>query len=161
AAQALPQHLDLLARPHDRRAPRPRAAGALREGRTGTGGGAHGNQVGAHVAQRDEGSVLDVPPHLAAEPAGVQLGDPGAGGSDDEAAAATPSKAATHCREQWKKLGKDIASDAAQTTPSALPERWNTVAATIDYYSTSATGKGCSDQIDEQEKAIAALKAWS
>ncbi len=81
------------------------------------------------------------------------------GGQKD--AEAKPSKAATDCRAQWKKLGKDIASDAAQTTPSALPQRWNTVAATIDYYSTSATGKGCSGQLDEQEKAITALRAWS
>ncbi len=33
--------------------------------------------------------------------------------------------------------------------------------ATIDYYSTSATGKSCGAQIDEQQQAIAALKAWS
>jgi hypothetical protein len=81
-------------------------------------------------------------------------------GSDD-ATSAKPSKAAVHCRAQWKKLGDDIAAQTGLTTPSALPQRWNTVAATIDLYSASATGKGCSDQIDEQQKAITALKAWS
>lgn len=82
-------------------------------------------------------------------------------GSDSKDATAKPSKAATACRQQWKKLGKQIATEAAQTNPSALPQRWNTVAATIDYYSTSATGKGCSDQLAEQQKAISALEAWS
>lgn len=81
-------------------------------------------------------------------------------GSDD-AATAKPSKAATECRTQWKKLGDDISAQTELTTPSALPQRWNTVAATIDYYSTSATGKSCGDQIDEQQKAITALKGWS
>lgn len=85
-------------------------------------------------------------------------------GSDDAKASGKPgkpSKAATECRKQWKQLGDDIASEAVLTQPSALPQRWNTVAATIDYYSTSATGKSCGEQIDEQQKAIAALKAWS
>ena len=82
------------------------------------------------------------------------------GGASTDATA-SPSKAATDCRQQWKKLGQDIAPEAKLTNPSALPQRWNTVAATIDYYSTSATGKSCGDQIAEQEKAIAALEAWS
>jgi hypothetical protein len=83
------------------------------------------------------------------------------GGDDTSDQPAKPSKSATACREKWKKLGDDVASQAAETNPSALPQRWNTVAATIDYYSTSATGKGCADQIDEQQQAITALKAFS
>jgi hypothetical protein len=82
------------------------------------------------------------------------------GGNGDDGAS-KPSKAAIACRQQWKKLGEDTSAQAQLTNPSALPQRWNTVAATIDLYSTSATGKSCGDRIDQQEKAITALKAWS
>jgi hypothetical protein len=72
-----------------------------------------------------------------------------------------PSKAALACRAKWKHLGQDVAPEVKLTQPSALPRRWNTVAATIDYYSATATRSDCGDRIDEQEQAISALKAFS
>jgi hypothetical protein len=72
-----------------------------------------------------------------------------------------PSKAALACRAKWKHLGEDIAPQVDLTQPSALPRRWNTVAATVDYYRTTATKADCGDRIDEQEQAISALKAFS
>jgi len=82
-------------------------------------------------------------------------------GGDSGKKSDKPTKAALACRAKWKHLGEDIAPQVDLTQPSALPGRWNTVAATVDYYTTSAAGKGCGDQIDEQQQAITALKAWS
>jgi len=90
------------------------------------------------------------------------MGAPGCGNSaQDSHEQAAPSKAAQACRAQWAKLGQDIAPQAALTQPSALPERWNSVAATADYYRTSAGAADCGDRIAEQQKAIAAIKAFS
>jgi hypothetical protein len=72
-----------------------------------------------------------------------------------------PSKATLACRATWKHLGEDIAPQVALTEPSALPRRWNTVAATVDYYRTTATKADCGDRIDQQEQAISSLKAFS
>ncbi len=72
-----------------------------------------------------------------------------------------PSKAALGCRAKWHQLGEDIAPQAKLTQPSALPQRWNTVAATVDYYQATATKADCGDRLDEQEQAISALKAFS
>ena len=83
-------------------------------------------------------------------------------GSDSSAEATKqPSKATKACRAQWHQLGQDIAPQVALTQRSALPERWNSVAATIDYYDTSATSDDCGDRLDAQQKAIASLKAFS
>ena len=57
---------------------RPDRRGLLGEGVAGVGGGVDRHQVGADVAHRDQLVVLVVAPHLAAQPAGVELGDPGA-----------------------------------------------------------------------------------
>jgi hypothetical protein len=72
-----------------------------------------------------------------------------------------PSKAALACRAKWHQLGEDIAPQVKLTQPSALPQRWNTVAATVDYYRTTATKSDCGDRLDQQEKAISTLKAFS
>ncbi len=83
------------------------------------------------------------------------------GSAQDSHEQAAPSNAAKACRAQWAQLGHDIAPQAALTQPSALPERWNSVAATVDYYRTTASATDCKDRIDAQEKAIAELKAFS
>jgi hypothetical protein len=81
--------------------------------------------------------------------------------SDDEEGTAAPSKATTACREQWKDLAKDVKDRDEATTPSTLPQRWTTVAATIDYYAASATKDDCAAGLPSQKKAIAALAAFS
>jgi hypothetical protein len=72
-----------------------------------------------------------------------------------------PSKAALACRAKWQQLGEDIKPQVDLTQPSALPRRWNTVAATVDYYRTTATKADCGDRLDEQQQAIASLKTFS
>jgi hypothetical protein len=72
-----------------------------------------------------------------------------------------PSKAALACRAKWQHLGEDIKPEVDLTQPSALPRRWNTVAATVDYYRTTATKADCGDRLDEQQQAIASLKTFS
>ena len=81
--------------------------------------------------------------------------------SDDAATASKPSKAATACREKWKDLAADVKDRDRATTPSTLPQRWTTVAATIDYYATSATKDDCGTTLPSQQKAMAALAAFS
>jgi hypothetical protein len=71
-----------------------------------------------------------------------------------------PGKGATACRAQWKDLGEKTQDREGRKNPSGLAQRWNTVAATIDYYATSATEKDCGDRLASQEKAIAALSAF-
>ena len=115
---------------------------------------------------RRAGYYLDPMPRgrlLAGVVVALVLGAPAGCGSSakDSHAPPAPSKAAKACRAQWAQLGHDIAPEAALTQPSALPERWNSVAATIDYYRTSATATDCQDRIDQQQKAIAAIKAFS
>ena len=85
----------------------------------------------------------------------------GCGGDGDSGKSDQPSKAALACRAKWHQLGEDIAPQVELTQPSALPERWNTVAATVDYYRTSAGKTDCGDRLDEQQQAIAALKTFS
>lgn len=72
-----------------------------------------------------------------------------------------PSEAAQACRDSWKKLESTAEAKADQTHPSALAARWTSVAATIDYYVTSAPAKGCNAAIERQEDAITALEGLS
>lgn len=80
----------------------------------------------------------------------------GSGGSSSD-----PGKSAQSCRQKWKDLGHEVEGNAAKTNPSALADRWNTVSATIDYYVTSAGGKGCTEDLTRQKAAISALEAFS
>ena len=102
------------------------------------------------------GLTLPVVPLL-----GLLLVLAGCGSSSDDDAISEPSKAATACREKWKDLAADVKDRDQATTPSTLPQRWTTVAATIDYYATSATKDDCGATLPSQEKAMAALTAFS
>lgn len=85
----------------------------------------------------------------------------GCGGDSSSGGSSKVSKAALECRAQWKRLGEGIDEQTRETNPSGLPDRWNTVAATVDYYRTAATGKGCSEKLDAQQMAISSLKSFS
>lgn len=71
-----------------------------------------------------------------------------------------PDKATVACRGQWKDLGKQVRGNDQKTNPSALAERWNSVVATIDYYTQAATSKGCDEAISRQKAAITALTSY-
>lgn len=92
----------------------------------------------------------------AAEPTGPRAGKTTA-----------PDRETADCRDQWRALGQEIKGNDEVTVPSALPERWTSVIATVDYYATSAKATDCKDRLDAQRKAIeqlttfsAALRSW-
>ncbi|MET0837297.1 MAG: hypothetical protein ABWY19_00845 [Marmoricola sp.] len=83
-----------------------------------------------------------------------------AGCGNDEPAEDQPSKAAQSCRDDWKELAAKVRGNDTKTNPSALAQRWTSVAATVDYYATSATAEGCDEAIAQQEEAISALEEF-
>ena len=93
----------------------------------------------------------------------LALGLSGCGGEASPSAAATkkPDAAVTTCRGQWKDLEKTVQARSAGTTPSALAERWNSVAATVDYYATSAKAQDCDTTLAAQTRAMTALTAFA
>lgn len=72
----------------------------------------------------------------------------------------SPDAAATACRAQWRTLGEKIQGQAARTQPSALPQRWSNLSATVDYFRTSATRADCGARLAGEQQAIAALEAF-
>lgn len=92
---------------------------------------------------------------------GLTLGLTGCGSSDDENTADEPSRAAVACRAKWKDLGADVEGRDAQTNPSALPRRWNNIAASVDYYAASATSDDCGKRLDEQKASMDALASFT
>jgi hypothetical protein len=79
----------------------------------------------------------------------------GCGGGD--AKSDGPDKSTVACRGQWKDLGKQVRGNDQKSNPSALAERWNSVAVTISYYAQSAKSSGCDAAIERQKQAISAL----
>lgn len=71
------------------------------------------------------------------------------------------SAATQRCRDDWSALGKSVRTKAALTEPSALPQRWNSVVATSEYYATSASAKTCQRTLTEQRDEIALLADFS
>jgi hypothetical protein len=91
----------------------------------------------------------------------VLLAMSGCGSNDgNDAQVDLPSKAAVACRKDWQELEKKVGGRDELSNPSALAERWNTVMATIEYYSTSASGKDCGKTLASQGKAMDALRAF-
>jgi hypothetical protein len=85
----------------------------------------------------------------------------GCGSSDGEQKADEPSKATVVCREKWKALEDKIGERDSATQPSALAQRWNSIAATVGYYARSATKTDCDRALENQGKAMVALAAFS
>jgi hypothetical protein len=93
---------------------------------------------------------------------GLLLAVSGCGGSDaDHSQVDQPSRAAVACRKDWKGLAAKVGGRDESTFPSALAARWTTVSATIDYYTSSASGKDCGARLAEQQKAMDALQGFS
>jgi hypothetical protein len=84
-----------------------------------------------------------------------------AGCGDDSPKAEQPSKADVSCRQQWKALEKKVGGRDTATNPSALPQRWNSIAVTLDYYAGSARAKDCGTTLSTQSAAIDAVGAFS
>ncbi len=72
-----------------------------------------------------------------------------------------PDKKALGCRSEWHDVRDEVADRGSRSNPSALPERWNTVAATVAYYETSASADDCGTTLEAQRAAISALSAFS
>jgi hypothetical protein len=100
-------------------------------------------------------AMLAVPVVLA-----LLLGTTGCGTQRSEARTG-PDRATLDCRQQWSDLGDTLRGRDAQTTPSALADRWNSVIATIDYYADSATAHDCSTTLSGQRTRITQLEEFS
>jgi hypothetical protein len=85
----------------------------------------------------------------------------GCGSSTDESRTDAPSKAALACRATWKELGAQTSGRDSRTNPSALAPRWNNIAATVDYYATSASAGDCGTRLDEQKASMQALASFT
>lgn len=72
-----------------------------------------------------------------------------------------PSKQAVACRKEWKALEQEVGGRNSKANPSALAARWNSIAATIDYYATARSTKGCDQALGGQEKAMDALDSFA
>jgi len=76
-------------------------------------------------------------------------------------AGAAPDSADADCRTQWSQLARSIDGHTpdtrAHSDPSMLADRWNAVAAGVQYYVTSATAKDCGDTLSNQRLSIDAL----
>jgi hypothetical protein len=83
-----------------------------------------------------------------------------AGCGGNEPTSKKPDKATVACRGEWKDLGARVRGNDQKTNPSALAERWNTIVASIDYYSRSAKAAGCDEAVQQQKDAITALTAF-
>ncbi len=81
-------------------------------------------------------------------------------GSEDVEKTEGPSEAVVSCREKWQDLETEVEGLGSRISPSALPSRWNTIAATIGYYASSARSSDCGDTLELQEKAITDLSAF-
>lgn len=74
---------------------------------------------------------------------------------------ANEDRAVADCRAQWSDVAQSLVGMDQDTNPSALPDRWNSVIATVDYYRTTDTAKGCQARVDAQQKAVTALRQFS
>jgi hypothetical protein len=106
------------------------------------------------------------PPSVVALPLALSLALlgtlSGCGSDEDESReGGKPTKAAQACRADWKDLADEVDDRSSATNPSALAPRWNTVAATADYYAAFAGGSDCGSTIEGQEKAMDDLAAFA
>jgi hypothetical protein len=81
-------------------------------------------------------------------------------GSEAEAETDGPSKATLSCREKWTDLAADVEGRNSRTNPSALASRWTTIAATVDYYATTARASDCGKTLEDQQQAMGDLSAF-
>jgi hypothetical protein len=82
-------------------------------------------------------------------------------GSADEQKSDEPSKAALSCRDEWHDLEAALGGRNSMTNPSALSPRWNTIAATVDYYATSASADDCGATVEAQQTAMDDLTSFA
>jgi hypothetical protein len=70
-------------------------------------------------------------------------------------------RALKDCHAQWREVGDSVTGMDQDTHPSALPDRWTTVIATVDYYENADTAKDCQARVDAQLKAVTDLRQFS
>lgn len=76
-------------------------------------------------------------------------------------ASSTAHTADRQCRQRWRTLRDQVAPRAEEKFPSTLPDRWQSVVATLDYHVASATSADCGIQLRDQQQAIAQLTAFN
>jgi hypothetical protein len=83
------------------------------------------------------------------------------GSSADPGADAKAERALKECHAQWKDVGETVVGMDQDANPSALPARWTSVIATVEYYKTADDATDCQARIATQLKAITALRQFS
>ena len=65
------------------------------------------------------------------------------------------------CRDRWHDLGAVVATQAARgvMVRRVFASRWESLAAGVAYYESTATADQCDEEIDAQEQAITAQRA--
>ncbi|MFL6154875.1 MAG: hypothetical protein ACJ72D_02205 [Marmoricola sp.] len=94
--------------------------------------------------------------------AGVVLSLLAAGcGADPAPVKASTTQSLKECRSQWHDVAESVIGLDQDTDPSALASRWTSVVATVDYYRTAPSAKGCQANVETQLKAITLLRQFS
>ncbi|MGY2875412.1 hypothetical protein ACVW00_002602 [Marmoricola sp. URHA0025 HA25] len=91
----------------------------------------------------------------------LALGVLGCGQGAKPDSATKGAAAVKDCRAQWAEVGDSVLGLDQDKNPSALPDRWNTVIATVDYYKHTTTAKNCQQLVETQLKAITSLRQFS
>ena len=89
--------------------------------------------------------------------AGCGGGDDGS--SDGSSDAPSASAADRDCRDQWRGLGEQV-PEGEDDHPSSLPGRTTSIAASIDYYATTAKSSDCAKTLATDEKQLEALASF-
>jgi hypothetical protein len=85
----------------------------------------------------------------------------GCGATTPKPASKAVPQTVKECRQKWHDVGESVLGLDQDTDPSALASRWTSVIATVDYYETSTSAQDCQERIENQVKAITALRDFS
>ena len=86
-------------------------------------------------------------------------GDDGSDGPGEASGTPTASAADQDCRDQWRALG-DRLPDGDDDHPSSLPGRTTSIAASVDYYATTAKASDCERTLAAEKTQLTSLAAF-
>ena len=97
---------------------------------------------------------------LVALPTTACGNDPAASG-DGPGARHQVSEADQACRDRWHDLGSAVATQAARggMVKQVFASRWDSIAAGVAYYESTATSDQCDKEIDTEKQTISSLRA--
>lgn len=122
-------------------------------------------RVDEHRACSRSGTVPNVPLHrpqlrATAALAAASFGALVLAGCTSTPQTVAPPPAALKCRKQWTQLVGSLAQQGKQSNPSDLASRWTTIAATAQYYETSASAADCGSTLSDTKQTIQQTQAF-